>query len=75
MSNISDSDSAPAFNAVTAANHAGWVIVTSCVFLIFSVLAFVAKLFVSRSKSVAPGLYDAFLVTATVREPSCSPLH
>lgn len=69
MSNSSDADSAPGFEAVTAANDAGWLIVASCTFLIFSVLALVAKLLISRSRSVAPGLYDAFLVAATVREP------
>lgn len=67
MSDSSDSDSAPAFEVVTAADHAGWLIITSWVFLIFSVFALVAKLIISRFRSAAPGYYDAVLVAATVR--------
>jgi len=61
---------APAFSAVTADDHAGWIIITSCVFLIFSFLALFAKLLIAHRRPAAPGFrrYDALLVAAFVCE-------
>jgi hypothetical protein len=60
---------APAFSAVTDADHAGWVIITCCAFLVFSFLALGAKLLIAQLRPVKPGFlrsYDVVLVVATV---------
>jgi hypothetical protein len=62
---MSDSDSAPAFQLVSSNNHAAWVVVTSCVFLIFSVVSVVAKI-LARIHLTKYSVDDTLLLICTV---------
>jgi hypothetical protein len=62
---MSDTDSAPAFERMSANNHAAWVVVTSYVLIILSILAVAAKI-ISRIHISKLPMYDGLIVIATV---------
>lgn len=62
---MADADERPPFFPISADNHSPWVVVTSVVFVVYSILAVVAKI-ISRVHVNSIAIYDYLIIAATV---------